>query len=352
MSRISALRLAMFRSHRDLRLNFDGRPVAIWGPNGAGKTNILEAVSLLSPGRGLRGVQASDIARRDAGAGWKVAAVLDGHELETWAESNSREVRIDGKPATQSALGGVARVVWLVPSMDRLWIEAPEGRRRFLDRLVLSLRPDHAEASVAYERAMRERNRMLRDGVSDAGWYGLIEARMAEAGSRITAARQDVLARLQAAQVDGAFPAARLTLDPGPGAEDLALALAQGRRQEIQAGRSLSGPHRADLHATWAAKDMPAALCSTGEQKALLVSLVLSSARAVAEVAGSAPLLLLDEVAAHLDPGRRAALHDEICALGIQAFMTGTEAALFDTLGPRAQELVLDGQGGISQGDR
>lgn len=341
---LTELRLALFRNHRDLRLRFDGRPVAIWGANGAGKTNILEAVSLLSPGRGLRRASADDIAQRAGPGGWKVAAVLDGHEIETWAEGAGRQVRVDGKAATQAAVGALARVVWLVPAMDRLWIEAPEGRRRFLDRLVLSLHPEHAEATLAYERAMRERNRLLKDGVQDAGWYGVIEATMAEAGARITAARAAVVERLQGAQVEGVFPAADLRLDPGEGAADLALALAQGRRRDLAAGRTLAGPHRADLQALWAAKDMPAAQCSTGEQKALLISLVLASARLAAAETGAPPLILLDEVAAHLDPGRRAALYDAICGLGAQAFLTGTEAALFDSLGARAHGLeVADG---------
>lgn len=343
------LRLALFRSHKALRLEFDGRPVAIWGPNGAGKTNILEAISLLSPGRGLRRASAEEIGRRPDVAGWKVAAIVGGHEVETWAEGAGRQVKIDGKAATQAAMGALARVVWLVPAMDRLWIEAPEGRRRFLDRLVLSLHAGHAEAALDYERAMRERNRLLKDQVQDAGWYGAIEARMVEAGTRITEARRDVVARLQAAQVDGAFPAAMLELDPGEGAGDLAAALAAGRRRDMAVGRSLSGPHRADLRAVWAAKSMPAAQCSTGEQKALLISLILASARIAAEDLGRPPLILLDEVAAHLDPGRRAALYDEICALGAQAFLTGTEAGLFEALGPRAQGFAVAETGGVSE---
>lgn len=345
---LTELRLALFRSHRAVRLAFDGRPVAIWGPNGAGKTNILEAVSLLSPGRGLRGAAAEEIGRRTDGAGWKVAAVLDGHELETWAEGPGRLVRIDGKAASQAALAGIARVVWLVPAMDRLWIEAPEGRRRFLDRLALSFFPGHAEAALAYERAMRERNRLLRDGIADAGWYGALEARMADAGAALTAARVATVDRLMAAQVEGDFPVAVLALDPGDGAADLAASLAEGRRRDMAAGRTLAGPHRADLRAVWAAKGMDAALCSTGEQKALLIALVLANARALAAETGAPPLLLLDEVAAHLDPGRRAALYDTLCGMGVQAFLTGTEEALFDSLGTRAQRMTVADEGGVS----
>lgn len=347
MTRLSDLRLVRFRSHPALRLSFDGRTVAFWGPNGAGKTNILEAVSLLSPGRGLRRAAPDEIARQ-GGAGWKVAAVLDGHEAETWAEGGGRAVRIDGKPAPQAALGRIARILWLVPAMDRLWIEAPEGRRRFLDRVAMSFLPDHAEAALAYDRAMRERNRLLRDGISDPAWYGALELQMAEAGSRVTAARRLALDRLAAVQEEGAFPSATLTLDPGEGDKDLGLALAEGRRRDMAAGRTLAGPHRADLRAVWTAKGMDAAQCSTGEQKALLISLVLANARALAAETGAPPLLLLDEVAAHLDPGRRAALYDALCDLDCQAFLTGTEPGLFAGLGPRAQGFSVSEASGAS----
>lgn len=347
---LSALRLAQFRSHTGLRLSFDGRPVAIRGPNGAGKTNILEAISLLSPGRGLRGAAAAEIAQRGAVApGWKVAAEVAGHEVETWGEGTGRLVRVDGKPMPQSSLGALLRVVWMVPAMDRLWIEAPEGRRRFLDRLTLSFFPEHAAASLAYERAMRERNRLLRDGVSDPAWYGVIEARMAEAGAALHKARVATVDRLRASQVEGAFPAAELRLDPGEGSDDLAAALLESRRRDLSAGRTLVGPHRADLEARWLSKDMPAALCSTGEQKLLLIGLVLANARAVAAETGSAPLLLLDEVAAHLDPNRRAALYDELCGSGIQAFLTGTEDVLFDALGDRAEALQVAADGAVTR---
>lgn len=351
---ITALTLSHFRSHKAARLAFDGRPVAIVGPNGAGKTNILEAVSLLSPGRGLRRASADEIARKPEALGWKIGAELRGfgadHQLETWAEGGeTRQVRIDGKAATQSALGRIARVLWLVPAMDRLWIEAAEGRRRFLDRITLSFAPDHAEAVLGYEKAMRDRNRLLKDQISDPHWYGALEAQMATSGAQITANRRAALAALASAQADAetAFPRADLTLT-GEDADDLALALSDNRRRDMAAGRSLIGPHRADMAASYAAKAVPAAQCSTGEQKALLISLILANARALASDLGAAPILLLDEVAAHLDTTRRAALYDEICALGAQALMTGTEAALFDSLGARAQSFHVSELHGIS----
>ncbi len=347
---IETLALSHFRSHRATRLGFDGRPVAIVGPNGAGKTNVLEAVSLLSPGRGLRRAAAEDLARRPEALGWKVAATVQGlaaaHDIETWAEpGDTRQVRIDGKAATQASLGRVLRVLWLVPAMDRLWIEAAEGRRRFLDRLTLSFFPEHAEQTLTYEKAMRDRNRLIKDQVTDAHWYAALESQMAEAGEAITAHRRAAIARIAgAADPASAFPSAELKLTGPEGSEeppDLALALAEGRRRDIAAGRSLIGPHRADLLARYTAKDVPADQCSTGGQQALLISLILATARALAQDLGQAPILLLDEVAAHLDEARRAALYDEICALGAQALMTGTEAGLFAALGDRGKSFTV-----------
>lgn len=355
---IKTLTLSHFRSHQAARLEFDGRPVAIFGPNGAGKTNILEAVSLLSPGRGLRRAATEDFARKPESLGWKIAADVRGlggaHEVETWAEAGEpRQVRIDDKTATQASLGRILRILWLVPAMDRLWIEAAEGRRRFLDRLTLSFAPDHAELSLTYEKAMRDRNRLLKDQVVDPHWYAVLEAQMAEAGRQLTLNRRVALARIaQAGARDSAFPSAALTLINSDGAEepaDTLAALAEGRRRDLAAGRTLIGPHRADLAAIYATKGVPADQCSTGEQKALLISLILASARALAEDLGHPPILLLDEVAAHLDVTRRAALYDEICALGAQAIMTGTEADLFESLGQRGQSYVVTEVNGRSQ---
>jgi len=355
---VRTLSLSHFRSHRAARLQFDGRPVALIGPNGAGKTNVLEAVSLLSPGRGLRRAAVEDLARRPEALGWKVRADVQGltgtHEVETWAEpGDSRQVRVDGKAATQASLGRVLRVLWLVPTMDRLWIEAAEGRRRFLDRMTLSFFPDHAEQSLIYEKAMRDRNRLIRDQVTDAHWYAALEDQMAESGGQITRNRRAALDRIRGAEdPSSAFPSAELALTGPEGAEqpeDLGAALAESRRRDIAAGRTLVGPHRADLTARYAAKDVPADQCSTGEQKALLISLILANARALTRDLGRSPVLLLDEVAAHLDAARRAALYDEICALGAQAIMTGTEPGLFDALDGRGQVFVVQDDGSGSQ---
>ncbi|MEO0357724.1 MAG: DNA replication/repair protein RecF [Pseudomonadota bacterium] len=351
---VSQLTLSHFRSHHVVRLDCDARPLAIFGANGAGKTNILEAVSMLSPGRGLRRASAEDMTRRPEALGWKIKAEITSqgrmHEIETWSENGgSRQVKIDDKTATQVALGQIARVVWLIPSMDRLWIEGAEGRRRFLDRMTLSFEPTHAEHVLAYEKAMRERNRLLKDMVRDPHWYRVLEQNMAAAGAQIRKNRQDTLIEIAAAQsqAETAFPAADLTLtnnevdDLPTDADALAEMIADCRPRDIQAGRSLIGPHRDDVLGVYSAKGVPAKDSSTGEQKALLISLILANGRALKERVGEPPLLLLDEVAAHLDGDRRAALYDEICALGAQAWMTGTGPELFLELGDRAQHLEV-----------
>ncbi|MEP2138002.1 MAG: DNA replication and repair protein RecF, partial [Erythrobacter sp.] len=241
------------------------------------------------------------------------------------------------------------------PSMDRLWIEGAEGRRRFLDRITMSFEPSHAEAVLTYEKGMRERNRLLKDMVRDAHWYIALERQMADASARVTANRRAALERLATASSGAktAFPSPTLSMTHADGplpnaADDLAQALADNRPSDLRAGRTLIGPHRIDLHALFTGKGVPAAQCSTGEQKALLISLVLTNARALAEDTGAPPLILLDEVAAHLDADRRAALYDEIAALGAQAWMTGTGAELFGALGARAQYIDVREENGES----
>lgn len=362
MLALSDLTLSHFRSHRRAVLDLAPKPVAIYGRNGAGKTNLLEAVSLLSPGRGLRRANMDDLIRRPEALGWKVTAVLQAHaethEIATFAEpGGTRQVRVDDKTVPQVTLGRIARVLWLVPAMDRLWIEGAEGRRRFLDRATLSFLPAHAEAVLAYEKAMRERNRLLKDMVRDPHWYQALERQMAEAGVQMHANRLATIATLNAAQADAAtsFPAATLSLihpdgcaptpDAAPALADL---FATGRSRDMAAGRTLQGPHRTDLGAVYADKGVLAKDCSTGEQKALLISLILANGRALARDIGAPPILLLDEVAAHLDAGRRAALYDEICALGAQAWMTGTGPELFSELDSRAQYIEVDDDAGAS----
>ncbi|MEL6587432.1 MAG: DNA replication/repair protein RecF [Pseudomonadota bacterium] len=354
---VASLGLSHFRSHRATNLAFTGGIVAIHGPNGSGKTNLIEAISLLSPGRGMRRAAAEEIIRKPEAIGWRILAGVQAdhiHDVELRAEPGQpRTTRIDEKTAPQLALGRLVRVLWLVPSMDRLWLEGAEGRRRFLDRMTLSFDPHHGEGALRYEKAMRNRNRLLKDGVQDAHWYDALEAQMAAEGAAIMDRRQSALVRLTAAQpTDGPFPAATLALSDGdaPATEgELVQAFARNRRADMAAGRSLIGPHRTDLRGTYAAKDMEARLCSTGEQKALLISLILANARALKADTGIAPILLLDEVAAHLDANRRAALYQELSDLGGQAFLTGTGPDLFTELRDDAQHLSVSDDHGESK---
>ena len=378
---VLSLKLAQYRSYDLCTIETGGASVALHGPNGAGKTNILEAVSMLVPGRGLRRAGAEEVIRRPGGIGRRVRAEIATAtgviEIATGvegAETTRRTVEIDSKSATQTALGRHVRMVWLTPAMDRLWLDAPGDRRRFLDRIALGFEPDHAEVSLTYEKAMRARNRLLREPGWDDAWLAGLEAQMARAGARIARARSESLIRLIEAQngarigVETLFPRAELSilgdmefhfsqaLRTGDDldqleveeAASLSRALASSRPRDAAAGRTLTGPHRSDLEAVYAAKNMPAAACSTGEQKALLISLCLANARALSEATGTAPILLLDEVTAHLDTSRRKALFGEIEALGAQAWMTGTAAELFEGLGGDAIRLGVSESGGLS----
>lgn len=373
------LRLIRFRSYLEARLPLHAPLVALHGPNGAGKTNILEAVSMLSPGRGLRGATVEEMAALSPPvSGWRVAASLaDGRSLDVRVdlrEGARRQVMIDEQPVSQARLGEVWAMLWLTPQMDRLWLEGAAERRRFIDRAALSLFPDHGLHAAHYETALRERARVLRDMPRETAWLEALETRMAEAGLKLARGRALTVARLAAEQPpDDAktlFPKAELAMVHGFGealdevirpaltataeakieaeAQDrFRLVLAQNRRSDAQAGRTASGPHRGDLLAVYAAKGMAARHCSTGEQKALLLSLVLANAKALR---GGRPLvLLLDEVAAHLDEARRAALFEALLTLGVTAFMTGTGPELFAALDARAQLVAVSDSGGGSQ---
>lgn len=333
---ITRLSLTDFRSYPDLVVSPGPGLVILTGENGAGKTNILEAVSLLVPGRGLRGVALSQIARQSGNGAFAVAARLGEVEIGTGTQANAPErrlVRINGAQAAATALAEWLAIVWLTPAMDRLFLEGASERRRFLDRLTLALVPDHAVHVTRYEAAMRQRNRLLgADTPLDPEWLTALEQQMAGHGSALAAARADVVGALSQqllAQAEGPFARAGIALEGWSSDEDLLSLLKSGRSRDAAAGRTLVGPHRVDLHVTHLAKGQAAERCSTGEQKALLLSIILAHAELVAEQRGQPPVLLLDEVAAHLDPRRRASLFDRLSAMGAQVWMTGTEASLF-----------------------
>lgn len=337
---LARLVLTDVRNHAALTLAPAPGFVILTGANGAGKTNVLEAVSLLAPGRGLRRAPLSAIARSDGAGGFGVAASLvDGVELATGALAAAPErrvVRVNGAAAGAGALAERIAVLWLTPAMDRLFTDPAGERRRFLDRLTLALDPAHARHGTRYEAAMRDRNRLLAGPTPDRDWLAALETQMAQHGAALDAARRRTVAALDealAAQPAGAVPRAALALEGWSGdAASLAAELRAGRARDAAAGRTLAGPHRADLIVTHVDKNRPAASASTGEQKALLLGIVLAHAELVARATGRAPLLLLDEVAAHLDPARRAALFERLASLG-QVWMTGTEPALFAAAG-------------------
>lgn len=364
--RLARLTLHEFRNYPALTLDLpqEAPIVVLTGANGAGKTNLLEAISLLSPGRGLRQARLPELLRTGGEGPWRVAArlVSDAGERELGtglqAESERRQVRIDRRNAQPAELAAVVAVLWLTPQMDRLFLESAGGRRRFLDRLAFLLDPEHARRVAGYERVLRERGRLLADAPAspaDSAWLAALESQAAELGvaiaaGRLTAVEQLNTALAQAAEPD--FPAALLAVEgtvegwlasmPALAAEArLAEALALARPKDAATGGSLVGPHRSDLVVSDRRRAVPAARCSTGEQKALLLAIVLAEARLVAGLRGLPPLLLLDEVSAHLDQGRRAALCQRLLAHGGQVWLTGTEPALFDALKGRACALAI-----------
>ena len=332
---VSRLALTDFRSYQSALVEPGAAFVLLYGENGAGKTNLLEAVSLLSPGRGIRGAGLSEMARKDGSGGFAVAARLDETDIGTGTLASAperRQVRINGAPASANSLAEWLSVLWLTPAMDRLFAGPAGDRRRFLDRLVLALEPAHAHHASRYEAAMRSRNKLLAEPQgADPAWLDALETQMAEHGTAIAGARARTVTALDertSVAPDDEFARAALSLE-GWSSGDLAAELRDSRGRDSAAARTLVGPHRQDLAVLHRGKQMPAAQSSTGEQKALLLGLVLAHAELVADRRGTSPILLLDEVAAHLDPKRRSALFARLDGRG-QVWMTATEAALFD----------------------
>ena len=365
---IEELKLHQFRNYGSLRLELDQRHVVLTGENGAGKTNLLEAISFLSPGRGLRRSAYGQVAntKEVADGSWAVHCELNGAEgpvsigtgiaLTPQGPETQRKVRINSATAkTSDTLLEHSRILWLTPAMDGLFTGPASDRRRFLDRLVLAIDPAHGRRVNDFEKCMRSRNKLLEDFSADPTWLDGLEAQMAEAGVAIAFARAELVSLLRgiiesAPENVSTFPKATLALDgtlenlmSEGSASDLEdnyrTLLRRERGRDRAAGRTLEGPHRSNLAVRYQSKDMDAALCSTGEQKALLTGMVLAHAQLVGDVSGMAPVLLLDEIAAHLDPNRRAALFDLIDTIGCQAWMTGTDGPMFEALNDRAQHL-------------
>src|SRR6201996_8365336 len=368
-SRIHRLTLTHFRNYRAAGLETRADMVALVGPNGAGKTNCLEAISFLSPGRGLRRATLEDVADNQGDGSWAVSAEVEGAlglaTLGTGidppagdAASSSLRCRIDREPVGSAvAFGDHLRMVWLTPSMDGLFTGATSERRRFFDRLVLALDSQNSARISALDRALRSRNRLLEVRNFDDHWCDAIERETAELAVAVAATRGQTLARLAAMLRErgarSTFPSAEIALDgwmenallgePATAVEDrYREILRQGRARDAAAGRTLDGPHLTDLRVIYAPKNMPARDASTGEQKALLIGLVLAHANLVAEMTGITPLLLLDEVVAHLDPVRRNALFMELAALGAQVWMTGADPAAFIDIGAPGEVFDVD----------
>lgn len=369
--RVAVLRLSLsdFRNYASLNCRFGPRSVVLFGANGAGKTNLLEAISLFGPGRGLRRAAFAEIARAGGPGGWAVAAEAEGPagavrlgtgqigaeagtDLGAGGDAGPRQCRIDGASVRSAgAFADHLRITWLTPAQDRLFTGPAGDRRRFLDRLVATMDPAHGRQVQGFEQAMKERNRLLDTG-GEAAWLTAIEAQMAAAGIAVAAGRAAAAGRLGDLLANragaSAFPPALVALEgdlearlseaPAVDVEDgYRATLRDARPRDRAAGRALNGPHRSDLEVSHGGTGHPAAHCSTGEQKALLISIILAEARLIAaDFSGFAPILLLDEVAAHLDPTRREALFDELEALGAQAWMTGTERSLFAACEGRA----------------
>ena len=356
---VQQLKLSNYRNYRTFSVNFSGKHVVFTGHNGAGKTNLLEAISLLSPGRGLRRSTYGDLICANADNNSFVvfaklySALFDEVDIGTTCDNadGGRKVRINGTSTSADRLTDYCRISWLIPAMDGLFTGSASDRRRFLDRMVLSIDPSHGRRVLDFEKVMRSRNRLLLDGNTNNGWFDALETQMAELATAIAAARIDVIRLLDGGKeseshdvfphpilvIEGLLEQALINQSAIDVEEYYRQKLHDGRPLDRAAGRTLEGPHRSDMKVFYAQKNMPAALCSTGEQKSLLMGLILAHAKITAQISGMAPILLLDEMAAHLDEQRRIALFNILDELGGQSFMTGTDRQLFSALDDRAE---------------
>lgn len=356
---VQQLKLSNYRNYRTFSVNFSGKHVVFTGHNGAGKTNLLEAISLLSPGRGLRRSTYGDLICANADNNSFVvfaklySALFDEVDIGTTCDNadGGRKVRINGTSTSADRLTDYCRISWLIPAMDGLFTGSASDRRRFLDRMVLSIDPSHGRRVLDFEKVMRSRNRLLLDGNTNNGWFDALEMQMAELATAIAAARIDVIRLLDGGKenashdvfphpilvIEGLLEQALINQSAIDVEEYYRQKLHDGRPLDRAAGRTLEGPHRSDMKVFYAQKNMPAALCSTGEQKSLLMGLILAHAKITAQISGMVPILLLDEMAAHLDEQRRIALFNILDELGGQSFMTGTDRQLFSALDDRAE---------------
>lgn len=356
---VRQLKLSNYRNYRTFSVNFSSKHVVFTGHNGAGKTNLLEAISLLSPGRGLRRSTYGDLICANADNNSFVvfaklySALFDEVDIGTTCDNadGGRKVRINGTSTSADRLTDYCRISWLIPAMDGLFTGSASDRRRFLDRMVLSIDPSHGRRVLDFEKLMRSRNRLLLDGNTNNGWFEALETQMAELATAIAAARIDVIRLLDGGKendshdvfphpllvIEGLLEQALINQSAIDVEEYYRQKLHDGRPLDRAAGRTLEGPHRSDMKVFYAQKNMPAALCSTGEQKSLLMGLILAHAKITAQISGMAPILLLDEMAAHLDEQRRVALFNILDELGGQSFMTGTDRQLFSALDDRAE---------------
>ena len=347
---IEKLKISNFRSYKILELYFDSNPTVIYGKNGVGKTNLLEAISLLYPGKGIRRSSFHDMINLSNNISWKVEALAHRNnnlfEIETSSDGNGRVVRIDGKKVPQNNLSSSLKILWFLPPMDRIWMETSKDRRKFLDRMVFSLDINHAKRCTQYEKLLRDRNRLLKDRIADSSWYLAIEKEMAILGFEIDYCRRDFIEKLNTVLIEknNYFPLIKLNLkdDPIESEEVFLKNLMNQRGQDLVTGRTNFGPHTDDLQGFYLEKEIDTKYSSTGEQKLSIISIILSNAKLIKEQHKVSPIMLLDEITAHLDEVRKENLFSELLSLESQFFISGTEVGIFSSLSKKTKFLELD----------